>query len=195
MSKCLTCNELLIDTYYKCTENDYRLEDTNNNCIFIKDTHNLDLDYEEVNTQSLCVYCTNCEEIIDYPTTYDSSNHNFKNGDLVVNDYYKHLINNIIHQFTNISCKYCNTNNLQKGYFTNTEVEQTEENKILYCYPEGIENLIHIYNENTNTKIKDITINLTELYPIPNTDIGKKILYCHDCNYFITNNLKEFYKD
>ena len=195
MSKCLTCNELLIDTYYKCTETDYRLEDTNNNCIFIKDTHNLDLDYEEVNTQSLCVYCKNCEEIIDYPTTYDPINHNFKNGDLVVNDYYKHLINNIIHQFTNITCKYCNTNNLQKGYFTNTEVEQTEGNKILYCYPEGIENLIHIYNEENNTKIKDITINLTEINPIPETDIGKKILYCPDCNFFIMNDLKEIYKE
>ena len=30
---CINCNQLLINTYYKCTENDYRLEDTSGNLM------------------------------------------------------------------------------------------------------------------------------------------------------------------
>ena len=93
-----------------------------------------------------------------------------------------------------MTCKYCNTNILEKGYFTNTEMEQTEENLLKYAYPIDFTNTIHIYNEDTNTKIKDITIMLNEINSIPETDIGKKILYCPSCNFFIMNNLQEIYK-
>ena len=72
-------------------------------------------------------------------------------------------------------------------------MEQNEENILQYSYPNDFTNTIHIYNEDTNIKIKDITINLPEI-PIPNTDIGRKILYCPQCNFFITNNLQEIYK-
>ena len=55
--------------------------------------------------------------------------------------------------------------------------------------------ILHIYNEVNNTKIKDITIlGLTEISPVE-TDIGKKILYCQDCNLHIMNDLKEIYKE
>ena len=190
---CINCNQLLINTYYKCTENDYRLEDTSGNLIYIKDTHSLDIDDEEVNTNVKSVYCQTCKQIIDYPTIYDNEINNFKNGDLIVEEYYNHLNHNIIHQFTDITCKHCNTNILEKGYFTNTEMEQTEENLLKYAYPTDFTNTIHIYNEDSNTKIKDITIDLITL-KIPSTGIGKKILYCQDCNYFIMNDLKEIYK-
>ena len=185
---CIDCNQLLINTYYKCTENDYRLEKTDGDLIYIKDTHNLDIDYEEVNTQSLSVYCTQCEKVIDYPTTYDTVNNNFKNGDLIMEEYSGYLDKNIIHQFTNINCLHCNSI-LQPGYFTNTEMEQSEENLLRYSYPTDFKNTIHVYDEETNNKIKDIEINLIEL-KTPETEIGRKIMYCPNCNHFIMNNLQ-----
>lgn len=188
---CLICETELSTVYYKCTETDYRLEDSNGELIYIKGTHNFDRDYDEVNTQCKYIYCSKCQKIIDYPTIYDSEINKFKTGDLIIDEYYNHLNLNIIHNFTNITCRYCNNNILKKGYFTHTELEQTDENKLLYCYPENIENLIHIYNEDTNNIIKDITINLLDYDPKIITDIGKKIIYCPDCNYFITNNLRE----
>tara|TARA_A100001037_G_scaffold298491_1_gene322317 strand:- start:259 stop:840 length:582 start_codon:yes stop_codon:yes gene_type:complete len=189
---CIDCNQLLINTYYKCTENDYRLEKTDGDLIYIKDTHNLDIDNEEVNTQELSVYCTQCEKVIDYPTTYDTINNNFKNGDLIIDKYHEYLDKNIIHQFTNINCLHCNTL-LEKGYYTHTEMEQTEENLMKYSYPNNFINTIHIYNEETKNKIKDIDIDFLEL-EIPKTEIGKKIIYCPNCNFFITNRLDEIYK-
>ena len=192
---CITCNELLINTYYKCTENDYRLEKTNGELIYIKGSHDLNEDDEEVNTQELSIYCERCKKIIDYPTDYDTINHNFKNGDLIIHNYYDYLNKNIIHQFTNITCKYCNKNTLQKGYFMNTEMIQSEENLLKYSYPNNFTNTIHIYNEETNNKIKDIEIDLIEINPIPETDIGKKILYCPHCNHFIMNSLQVIFKE
>tara|TARA_B100000686_G_C16671409_1_gene906675 strand:+ start:204 stop:776 length:573 start_codon:yes stop_codon:yes gene_type:complete len=187
---CLNCNNQLINTIYKCTENDFRLEKTNGDLIYIKGTHNLDIDNEEVNTQELTIYCTQCEKLIDYPTTYDTINNKFKNGDFIMEEYHGSL--NIIHQFTDINCSHCN-NILKKGYFTNTEMEQNEENSLKYSYPSNFRNTIHIYDEETKNKIKDIEIALIEL-DMPETDIGKKIIYCPDCNYFIVNNLKQIYK-
>ena len=72
---------------------------------------------------------------------------------------------------------------------------QSEENLLQYSYPTDFTNTIHIYNEDTNTTIKDIIISLTEINPIPETDIGKKIIYCSNCNFFIMNDLKEIYKE
>ena len=192
MFTCLTCNNSLIKGYYQCTESDYRVVDENYNLIYIKATHDLDKNYEEVNTESELVYCNTCNTIIDYPTTYDSTNNVFKNGESVVTEYYDYLNKNIIHQFTNINCKYCN-NILEKGYFSNTETEQTEENLLRYSYPNDFPNTIHIYNESSNTKIKDIITNNYELQT-PSTDIGKKLIYCPSCNFFITNKLQEIYK-
>ena len=107
-------------------------------------------------------------------------------------EYSGYLDKNIIHQFTNINCLHCN-NILQTGYFTNTEMEQTEENLMKYSYPNNFINTIHIYNEETKNKIKDIDIDFLEL-EIPKTEIGKKIIYCPNCNFFITNRLDEIYK-
>ena len=73
-------------------------------------------------------------------------------------------------------------------------MEQTEENLLKYSYPNNFTNTIHIYDEETNNKIKDIEINLIEI-DIPETDIGKKILYCQDCNHFIMNNLNIVFKN
>lgn len=188
---CLTCETELITVYYKCTESDYRLEESNGNLIYIKGKHNFINDYEEVNTQCKYMYCSQCQIIVDYPTIYDSEINKFKTGDLIVDEYHNHLNHNIIHNFENIICKYCNKKVLVKGYFNHTEIEQTNEDKLLYCCPERIQNLIHIYNEHTNNKIKDIAVNLLDYNPKINTDIGKKIIYCPDCDYFITNNLKE----
>ena len=68
-------------------------------------------------------------------------------------------------------------------------MEQTEENLMKYSYPNNFINTIHIYNEETKNKIKDIDIDLPEL-EIPETEIGKKIIYSPNCNFFIMNNLK-----
>ena len=38
-------------------------------------------------------------------------------------------------------------------------------------------------------------LKVDKINPIPETDIGKKILYCRDCNFFIMNDLKGIYKE
>lgn len=187
---CLTCETELSIVYYKCTESDYRLEHSNGDLIYIKDTHNLDKDYEEVNTQCKYRYCSECKKLIDYPTTYE--NNKFKNGDLIVEEYNNYLNHNIIHNFTNITCRYCNNHLLEKGYYNHTLLEN--ETPELFSYPEGFKNRINIINAETNNNIKTIDIDITDLN-IPETEIGKKIIYCPSCNFFITNNLKEIYKD
>ena len=188
---CNCCNCLLINGFYKCDINDYRIVDESNNLVKIISGHEIIEDDEEINFKEKIKYCQTCNKIFRFPDTEE--NYIFKCGDNHFESFKNNLNDNIIHKFTNITCKYCNTNTLQKGYFTNTEMIQSEENLLKYSYPNNFTNTIHIYNEENNTKIKDIIINLTEINPIPGTDIGKKILYCQDCNFFIMNDLKEIY--
>ena len=190
---CNCCNCSLINGFYKCNINDYRIVDENDNLVKIISDHELPSDDEEINFKEKIKYCQTCNKIFRFPDTEE--NYIFKCDDNYFQIFENNLNDNIIHQFTNITCKYCNTNILQKGYFTNTEMELTEENLLQYSYPTDFTNTIHIYNENSNNKIKDIIINLIDINPIPNTDTGKKILYCQDCNHFIMNNLQQIYKD
>jgi hypothetical protein len=190
---CNCCNCSLINGFYKCNINDYRIVDENDNLVKIILDHELPSDDEEINFKEKIKYCQTCNKIFRFPDIEE--NYIFKCGDNYFEIFENNLNDNIIHQFTNITCKYCNTNILQKGYFTNTEMEQTEDNLLQYSYPTDFTNTIHIYNENSNNKIKDIIINLIDINPIPNTDTGKKILYCQDCNFFIMNNLQQIYKD
>jgi len=189
---CNCCNCSLINGFYKCDINDYRIVDESDNLVKIIVEHELPEDDEEVDFKEKIKYCKTCNKIFRFPDTEE--NYIFKCGDIQFESFENNLNDNIIHQFTNMTCKYCNTNTLQKGYFMNTEMIQNEENLLQYSYPTDFTNTIHIYNEENNNKIKDITINLTEINPIPNTDIGKKILYCMSCNFFIMNNLQEIYK-
>ena len=189
---CNCCNCSLINGFYKCDINDYRIVDENDNLVKIISDHELPSDDEEINFKEKIKYCQTCNKIFRFPDTEE--NYIFKCGDNHFESFDNNENDNIIHQFTNITCKYCNTDTLQKGYFTNTEMIQSEENLLKYSYPNNFTNTIHIYNEDTNTKIKDIMIDLIEINPIPETDIGKKILYCQDCNFFIMNDLKEIYK-
>ena len=187
---CNCCNCSLINGFYKCNTNDYRIVDENENLVKIILEHDIPENDEEINYKEKIKYCNTCNKIFRYPD--EEENYIFKCGDNTFESFDNYLNDNIIHNFNDITCKYCNTNILQKGYFNNTEMEQNEENILQYSYPNDFTNTIHIYNEDTNTKIKDITINLPEI-PIPNTDIGRKILYCPQCN-FITDNLQEIYK-
>jgi hypothetical protein len=189
---CNCCNCSLINGFYKCDINDYRIVDENDNLVNVIIEHELSQDDEEVDSKEKIKYCKSCNKIFRFPDIEE--NYVFKCGGNHFKSFENNLNDNIIHQFTNITCKYCNTNFLQKGYLNNTEMMQSEENLLKYSYPTDFTNIIHIYDEDTNNKIKDITINLIEL-KIPTTDIGKKIIYCSDCNFFITNNLKEFYKE
>lgn len=188
---CNCCNCSLINGFYKCDINDYRIVDENDNLVKVILDHELNEDDEEVNIKEKIKYCITCNKCFRFPDNQE--NYIFKCGDNQFESFDNSDNDNIIHQFTDITCKYCNTNILQKGYFTNTEMEQTEENLLQYSYPNNFTNTIHIYNEDTNTKIKDIIINLEEINPIPETDIGKKILYCPSCNFFIMNNLQQIY--
>lgn len=188
---CNSCNNTLINAFYKCNINDYRIIDNNDNLVKVVTEHEFNENDEEIGDIEKIKYCTTCNKIYTFPDTVDD--YVFKYRDNEFKSFNNHLHDNIIHNFTNITCKYCETNILQKGYFSNTEMEQTEQNLFKYSYPNDFKNTIHIYNEDTNNKIKDITVNLLDLYPIPNTDIGKKILYCPHCNFFITNNLQEIY--
>ena len=186
---CNCCNCSLINGFYKCDINDYRIVDESDNLVKKIVEHEFHEDDEEVNSKEKIKYCKTCNKIFRFPDTEE--NCIFKCGDNQFESFENNLNDNIIHQFTNITCKYCNTNILEKGYFMNTEMIQSEENLLKYSYPNNFTNTIHIYNEDKNTKIKDITIYLIEINPIPETDIGKKILYCPNCNFFITNNLQE----
>tara|TARA_B100001094_G_scaffold196889_1_gene190924 strand:- start:336 stop:914 length:579 start_codon:yes stop_codon:yes gene_type:complete len=190
---CNCCDCLLINGFYKCDINDYRIVDESDNLVKVISEHEITEDDEEINFKEKIKYCKTCNKIFRFPDTEE--NYIFKCGDNEFKSFDNNENDNIIHQFTNITCKYCNNNILQKGYITNTEMIQSEENLLKYSYPTDFTNTIHIHNEDTNTKIKDIIIDLIELYPIPNTDIGKKIIYCANCNYFIVNNLKEIYKE
>ena len=188
---CNCCNCSLINGFYKCDINDYRIVDENENLVKVILDHELNEDDEEVNIKEKIKYCITCNKCFRFPDSQE--NYIFKCGDNQFESFDNGDNDNIIHQFTDISCKYCNTNILQKGYFTNTEMQKSEENLLQYSYPNDFINTIHIYNEDTNTKIKDIIINLEEINPIPETDIGKKILYCPSCNFFIMNNLQQIY--
>ena len=184
---CNCCNCSLINGFYKCDRNDYRIIDENDNLVKVILDHELSSDDEEINFKEKIKYCQTCNKIFRFPDTEE--NYIFKCGDNHFESFENNLNDNIIHQFTNITCKYCNTNTLEKGYFTNTEMEQSEENLLRYSYPTDFKNTIHIYDEETKNKIKDIEINLIEL-KTPETEIGKKIIYCRNCNFFIMNNLK-----
>ena len=190
---CNCCNCSLINGFYKCNTNDYRIVDENDNLVKIISEHEITEDDEEINCKEKIKYCKTCNKIFRFPDTEE--NYIFRCGDNEFKSFDNNENDNIIHQFTNITCKYCNNNILQKGYFTNTEMIQSEENLLQYSYPTDFTNTIHIYNEDTNTTIKDIIISLTEINPIPETDIGKKIIYCSNCNFFIMNDLKEIYKE
>lgn len=189
---CINCDGELSKVYYKRTDTDFRYVFEDNELLYIKSEHDIKEDDDERETIIMNMYCKCCNKFVDYPVEYDGDR--FKNGDTIITYYKHHQTKNIIHRFTDITCKYCNTNTLQKGYFTNTEMLQSDENLLQYSYPIDYINTIHIYNEE-DTKIKDITISLTEINPIPETDISKKILYCQDCNFFIMNDLKEIHVD
>ncbi len=177
--RCLTCNTDLIDIHYRDTNNSYILEKDNSEIMFSCDKSISD---NSSNTYKY-LYCEDCKKIIDYLSVRDDT--------LILEEHYNnHLDYNIIHNFTNTTCRYC-SNILHKGYFTNTISDDVDP--LLYCYPEGYKNTIHIYNEDTDEKIKDIEIDLVDSY-ISEKEIDKKIIYCTDCNYFIANNLKEIYK-
>ena len=191
---CNCCNCELINGFYKCTVDDYRIVDDNDTLVKIVSLNELsegDNNDEEINFKEKIKYCKTCNKIFRFPDTEE--NYVFKCGDMQFESFDNNLHDNIIHQFTDVTCKYCDTNTLQKGYFKHTEMEQSEENLLRYSYPCDFTNTLHIYDEGTNNIIKDITLNFLEL-PIPETDIGKKILYCTNCNFFITNNLKKIYK-
>lgn len=189
MNICVNCDGELSKVYYKCTDTDFRYVFENDELLYIKSEHDIKEDDIERETNIMNMYCKCCSKFIDYPVKYDEGK--FKNGDTIITFYKDHLTKNIIHQFTDITCKHCNTNTLQKGYFTNTEMIKSDANLLQYSYPIDFTNTIHIYDKD-NTKYKDIIISLTDL-DIPETDIGKKIIYCPNCNYFITNNLKEIH--
>ena len=211
---CITCNNPLIKVFYECTSSDYRIIDEDNNLLFIKMEHDLPNDSDEIGTKIEENYCSTCKHVVNYPTRYE--NNEFKNNELIMNNYINYLNKCLIHSFSNINCKYCNTL-LEKGYYQNTTNSSNHT--------------IHIYNETTQNKIKDIDIDLadleipttesipaskplsidesTNLSPAPapapdsdtdtipetiSIDIGKKIIYCPNCNFFITNRLDEIYK-
>lgn len=185
---CNCCNCLLINGFYKCDTNDYRIVDENDNLVKIISEHEITEAGEEINFKEKIKYCQTCNKIFRFPDAEE--NYIFKCGDNHLESFENNLNDNIIYQFTNITCKHCNKNILQKGYFMNTEMIQSEENLLQYSYPNDFTNTIHIYDEETNEKIKDIEIGLIEINPMPETDIGKKILYCPDCNHFIMNSLQ-----
>jgi len=189
MNICVNCDGELSKVYYKCTDTDFRYVFENDELLYIKSEHDIKEDDIERETNIMNMYCKCCSKFLNYPVKYDENK--FKNGDTIITFYKDHLTKNIIHQFTDITCKHCNRNTLQKGYFTNTEMIKSDENLLQYSYPIDFTNTIHIYDKD-NIKYKDITISLTDL-DIPETDIGKKIIYCPNCDYFITNNLKEIH--
>lgn len=199
MSDCLceNCNTSLTDNcIYICTDTDYRINDDNNNLVKILSTHNFNSDDEEIGNFDYVKFCSMCDCYYRYPYSYDSTNNVFKtrNNDNII--YYDNFLkDNVIHNFSNITCKYCN-NTLQQGNFTMQIISETTENFNNFCWPIDFIQNVNIYNESSSSLIKTITpssyndyVNLQKF----TTSIGKKIIYCSSCNFFISNSLEEFY--
>ena len=102
--------------------------------------------------------------------------------------YYQNFLNdNIIHNFTNINCKYCK-NRMEKGYIRIKKDEQAENGYLTIDFL--------ICNEDTDEVIKEVNINNINFNPKLNindltSSISRKLLYCNNCFYGIFNNLQD----
>ena len=199
MIYCLHCNNNINkNCKYTCTDNDYRITDMSDSLINILSEHKAeDIPEEEKTNSDYVKYCSQCNFYYNYALNYSSDTNLFytwNNTNINANENF--LNDNIIHSFDNILCKYCKNNTLQKGYFEMEIVEETPENFINYSWANDFLKDINIFNESSSSLIKTITpsnyndyVNLQKF----TTSIGKKIIYCTDCNFFISNILEEFY--
>ena len=97
---------------YKCDINDYRIVDENDNLVKVILDHELSSDDEEINFKDKIKYCQTCNKIFRFPDTEE--NYIFKYGDNHFESFENNLNDNIIHQFTNMTCKYCNILQIQR---------------------------------------------------------------------------------
>ena len=54
---CDVCGKTMNDGFYVCRETDYRIEDSDNNLVFIIQTHSIPSDAEEIDDIIDCKYC------------------------------------------------------------------------------------------------------------------------------------------
>lgn len=147
----------------------------------------------EIMNMDCILYCTNCNFVCAFPHKYINNVFLTKCDNMI--DYYDNFLeNNIIHNF-DINCKYC-SNNLEKYHLETDIIEENDESFKILSMPNDFLNDIHIYDLNNNL-IKTIKPhNYTEYKKLHEltTDISRNILCCNKCEFFIMNNLQEFYE-
>jgi hypothetical protein len=190
---CVNCDCSIQLCKYKCEISGYNIYNENNE--FIKKQYDCDIDLEndsEINVETNIEYCPMCNINIEYPDSYDNTNHIFKNNDENIYHYENFLKRNLIHNFTNIQCPRC-SNILNQGKFTIENIEETESNLNELSIPNDFIKDIKIYDLQNNL-IKSITpSDYSEYRELTKftTELSKNILYCSNCNYIILNNLKK----
>ena len=195
---CVNCNCVINLYKYKCEISGYNLYDLND--IKIKKLYDCDIDSEtdnELNDISNIEYCSMCNVRVEFPDSYDNVNHVFTNNGKNIYYYENFLKRNIIHNFSNITCKYCSSNLERYRLETDIIEENDEKNFESLSFPCDFINDINIYDLNNNL-IKSFKphnyMEYKKLHELT-TEISKNILCCNNCKFFIMNNLQEFYED
>mgnify|MGYP005722880077 CR=1 FL=1 len=62
---CSNCS--LINVFYKCDINDYRIVDENDNLVKVISDHEITEDDEEINIKEKIKYCQTCNKIFRFP--------------------------------------------------------------------------------------------------------------------------------
>ena len=97
---CNCCNCSLINGFYKCDINDYRIVDENDNLVKVILDHELSSDDEEINFKDKIKYCQTCNKIFRFPDTEE--NYIFKYGD----NHFESFENKDCHKLNNVSLLY-----------------------------------------------------------------------------------------
>lgn len=189
---CINCNCNNQLCKYKCETSGYNIYTETDD--FIKKIYDCDINQSdiEINDTSNIEYCQMCNVIVEYPDSYDNTNHVFKNNDKNFYHYENFLKRNLIHNFTNIQCPHC-SNILNQGNFTIENIEETETNLKELSIPNDFIKDMNIYDLQNNL-IKYITPNDYDEYrelTVFTNEISRNILYCPECDFLILNDLKK----
>ena len=55
---CISCNKVMMDGKYVCSTNDYRIVDSNDNLVFVVQTHDISSDSDEIDSSGSIKYCS-----------------------------------------------------------------------------------------------------------------------------------------
>lgn len=196
--KCWNCDCETQLCKYKCELDGYNLYDIND--IYIKKIYDYtnvndidnNIDDPELDIVSNVEYCQKCNNLNEYPNTYDNSQKKFLNNNNEMLYYSNFLKNNIIHNFNSIECDHCSSI-LNKGKFTIENVENFDNSSFPNDYIKNIKlfnlegSFVKEFEPNDYQEYRSLTDEYT-------TDISKNVLYCNTCNFVILNSLRKIFR-